>query len=194
MSRHPLTCGRCEARWAPADFADGAARACPACGVATEVRLFPALWRAGESVGAATGVLTDESSCFFHATRRAVVPCAGCGRFLCELCDVDFNGRHLCPSCVAAARRTDADAALATRRVRYDKMCLNIVLLSLIPFFWFFSPFVAPAALFLVIRNWHKPLSVLPVGRVRLAIAGVLSALVVLAWIGVFFFWLSKIL
>lgn len=163
--------------------------------MASELRLFPALFRPAEPVGAAAAPLTDESSCFYHVTRPAIVPCDGCGRFLCELCQVDFNGRHLCPNCLTSAQRTGQDRALSTKHIRYDRMALNAIFLSLLlPPLWFVSPFTGPLALFLAFRHWRQPLSVLPVGRVRLLLAGVLGALVTLGWIGLFLFWLSRIL
>jgi hypothetical protein len=192
VPRHPLTCLRCDAWLSPADFSDGRLRACPRCGLATELRLFPALFRAPEPVAAAAAPLTDESSCFHHASRRAVVPCDGCGRFLCELCDVEFNGRHLCPGCLVAAQRGDQDNALTTKRVRYDRMALSAALFSIL--LWPLSLVAGPAALYLAIRHRRTPLSALPVRRTRLFIAGTLGALITLGWLGLLLFWLSRIL
>src|SRR5215469_11439342 len=74
---------------------------CPGCRSPLQVEIFPALFRAstpgrsGEAVMEAT-----ESSCFYHPAKKAVIPCEACGRFLCGLCDCEFNGSHLCPSCL----------------------------------------------------------------------------------------------
>ena len=38
----------------------------------------------------AASALDGEASCYFHAHKRAAVPCDGCGRFLCSLCDLNF--------------------------------------------------------------------------------------------------------
>lgn len=192
MVRHPLSCYRCNGALAPAAFADGLPHPCPGCGAQTELRLFPALFRPPEAVPAAAAPLTDESSCFYHAARRAVVPCDGCGRFLCALCDVDFGGRHLCPSCVTSAQRGDKDQALATKRTRYDRMALNLALLSIL--MWPLSVVFGPVALYLSIRHRRASLSVLGPGRGRLITAGVLGGLITLAWLGGLLYWLSRIL
>ena len=98
-------------------------------------------------------------------------------------------------SCPGGGHRLSRFHALAVRRVRHDRIAMNAVLLTLLlPPLWFFSPFAAAAALFLSIRHRHATLSVLPVGRVRLRLAGILGGLLLAGWLGLGLYWLARIL
>ena len=123
----------------------------------------------------------EDASCFYHPRKKAVVPCAQCGRFLCALCDLELDGRHLCPGCVSAARAAGGRAALQNglllgNRTLHDKLALAVAALPLIPVFWLFTVLTAPTALVLAIRYWNEPRqSPLPRGRWRLVAAALLA-------------------
>ncbi len=155
--------------------------ACPACRQRVQVLVFPALERprrgsAPESIAGDT-----EASCFFHPHSRAAIPCAECGRFLCNLCDIELDGRHLCPTCFQSGVSTNKIETLETRRTMYDSIALAMATLPAI-LIWPVL-FGAPAALYLVIRRWRAPLSILPRTRVRFVLAA-LFALAEFAGIG----------
>ncbi len=148
--------------------------------------VFPAIrgTRAGdlpEAVAAPT-----EASCFFHPASRAAVPCDACGRFLCRLCDLEINGRHLCPGCFEKGVATQKLETLETRRTMYDSLALTYATL---PFLVFFYPAVvgAPVALYTVLRRWNAPSSVVPRTRIRFFVAALL-ALAEIAFFG-FLIW-----
>lgn len=88
---------------------------CPSCGVLIKADVFPALFRelptgnSGETL-----LMDDEAACFYHPGKKAVVPCSVCGRFLCALCDIDFNGRHICPSCLETGKKNGRSETLKT--------------------------------------------------------------------------------
>ena len=75
--------------------------ACPSCKALLRADVYPALYKSlpvglsGEAL-----YMDKEASCFYHPRKKAVIPCSACGRFLCALCDVKFNGNHLCPACL----------------------------------------------------------------------------------------------
>ena len=74
---------------------------CSGCNSLLQVELFPAFFRASSAGQTADEVLLEgESTCFYHPTKKAVLPCSGCGRFLCSLCDCDLGGNHICPTCL----------------------------------------------------------------------------------------------
>ncbi|MEY4387498.1 MAG: hypothetical protein RLY20_2781, partial [Verrucomicrobiota bacterium] len=78
---------------------------CPICRTQIRVEVFPALFRPIEAGRTGDVVLTDtEASCFYHAEKRAVIPCAACGRFLCALCDCELHGQHYCPTCLETGK------------------------------------------------------------------------------------------
>ncbi len=78
---------------------------CPACEKPLVVRLYPALMREKAAANAGRRVLLDdESACFFHSSKWAESVCEDCGRYLCGLCEIVFEGKTLCPSCLGSAQ------------------------------------------------------------------------------------------
>lgn len=133
------------------------------------VAVFPAI------TGAASPALPEslgdeaEAACFYHAQNRASVPCDECGRFLCRLCDLEVDGRHLCPTCLNAGVTTKKVTAFENRRTMYDTIALA---LSTFPILLFWPVTVsAPMALYYSIRYWRRPLSLVPRTRVRFVFA-----------------------
>lgn len=146
---------------------------CPNCRAPVTAMVFPALLRADGAALAEAAVEGTEATCFFHARKKAVVPCDQCGRFLCSLCQVELSGQNWCPSCIDAYRRQGKLATLDSRRTLYDNMTL---LLATVPILmWPLLFFSAPATLFLVFRYWKKPSSIVPRTKVRFLIAGLIA-------------------
>jgi hypothetical protein len=131
-----------------------------------------------EKLGAET-----EASCFYHPQSRAAVPCDQCGRFLCSLCDLEIDGRHLCPACLVPAPGAQRTVLLDPRRTMYDTVVLLVAIAPIL--FWPFLIFSAPATLYLVFRYWKAPRSLVPRTRVRFVIAALfaLAELVGLYWL-----------
>lgn len=181
-----LRCGSCDAPLLPAAVNTDAFVPCSRCGAEGHAIAFPALLRplqAGSS-GERT-VLDNESSCFYHPAKKAVVPCDSCGRFLCALCDVEMNDQHLCPACLEAGKSKGKMEHLENQRTRYDAIAFTLAVMGLVPFCWYFIIFTAPAAVFMSIRYWKTPLSAVRTSRWRFAFAFVLGVLQ-LGAIGVF--------
>jgi hypothetical protein len=138
------------------------------------VAAFPALVRAGlEGSRAQAIVLDDESSCYYHPTKKAVVPCDACGRFLCSLCDVELGGRHLCPSCVETGRAKDKLEGMTHERVQYDAIAFDLAFIPVVLFFmcWPAMVVTAPLSIYFAVRYWRTPLSILPRVRWRFVMA-----------------------
>ena len=99
MSLSSVGCTKCQTPLAggPANLTEF--QVCPGCGTQVQVEVFPALFRpftpgkTGEPI-----VLDGESSCFYHAQKKAAAVCSACGRFLCALCDCELSGQHICPA------------------------------------------------------------------------------------------------
>lgn len=180
MQPEPLACTKCRK---PLPAADAAAlTACPACGGELHVDVFPAFYkplapgRPAERVGAEL-----EASCFHHPDKRAAVACDACGRFLCTLCDLELDGRHLCPVCLQSARVQGTVAALQTERVSHDGIALALALYPML-IFWV-TPVSAPVALWFTVRAWRKPADGIPRSRARLYAAGILASLQIAGWL-----------
>jgi hypothetical protein len=172
-------CGKCSASLPGERFNAGLA-GCPQCGVPTRIDVFPALFapeagRAGENL-----LFENEACCFFHPGKKADVPCASCGRFLCALCDVEFSGRHLCPSCIEVGKKKGKMKNMENHRVLHDNIALSLTILPLL-IFWL-TIFTAPVAVYHVIRHWRAPLSVLPRTKIRYIFALILAFLQIAGW------------
>lgn len=146
----------------PADFYNQPAPApCPACTTPVRIRVFPALLRPVQQGSAGERITVEgQSACFYHPNKTAHVPCDGCGRFICALCDVELHGQHLCPACIESGRRKGSLTTLENKRVLWDNIALSTALVPLIA--WPFTCITAPAAIFLALYGWRKPRSLVP--------------------------------
>lgn len=173
-----LTCGTCDAP-IPVEAVNALTPVpCRQCGARVEATAFPALFREIEPGGSGERVLfDDESSCFYHTGKKAVVPCDICGRFLCALCDIGFNEQHLCPSCIDAGKTKGKMEQLENQRMRYDRLALGLALLPIVfvvPMIYFVI-FTAPASMFVTLRHWNTPLGPVKPARWRFVVAFMLS-------------------
>ncbi len=175
-------CTRCRRRLPPEIINAAGMQDCPSCGVAVRVDAFPALFRdprpgqAGEAL-----VVEDTSSCFYHPQKKAVVHCQGCGRFLCALCNVEFAGKHLCPPCLETGKLSGRMKNLQGQRILYDSMALGVALVPMV-LMWPVTVLSAPLAIFLAIRYWKTPLSIIPRTRVRFVLAIIVGSLQMGGW------------
>ena len=178
----PSFCSKCGGslsanHWNTADLT-----ICPACKTKLQIFVFPSLFRKIE--GAQAGEIVSgeqEASCFYHPQKKAVVPCDGCGAFLCALCDVPFDNQHLCPRCLEKGKEKGKFKKLENQRVLYDDIAVTLAIFPMI-LFWL-TCLTAPATLFVAIRYWKAPSSVIPRGKFRMILAMVIASLQILGWI-----------
>jgi len=155
---------------------------CPRCAAPLQVEIFPALFRPiltgreGE-----TALLEGESTCYYHPQKKAVLPCEGCGRFLCALCDCELNGEHFCPACLEVGRKKGKIKSLENQRTLYDSIALALAIFPLLVFYFTFI--TAPAALYIAVKHWNAPRSLVHRTRVRLIFALVLASLQIVGWV-----------
>jgi DNA-directed RNA polymerase subunit RPC12/RpoP len=146
---------------------------CPGCSQRIDVMVFPAI--EGKPAGALPEALIadTEASCFYHPSSRAAVPCDECGRFLCSLCDIQIDARHLCPVCFQSGVRSNKLEVAETQRTMYDTIAL---VLATLPGLLFWPAIVtAPAALWVIVRRWRAPGSVVPRTRIRFYLAALFA-------------------
>jgi hypothetical protein len=149
------------------ELVNGGEAYCTSCGSRNGVRLFPAAL-ANAAAARAELALEGEAACFDHPGKRAVSACQRCGRFVCQLCSVEFGSGAWCPSCVAdsngKARRGDTDIS----RILYDTWALAIPFALLL--IWPLTLLSAPAVTALAIMKWRKPLSLVRRNRWRFVV------------------------
>jgi hypothetical protein len=154
---------------------------CPYCNSKNQVWAFPTLVKPVDGPQKDSGVkFEDDAACFYHPNKRAVVPCSWCGRFLCSLCDVDFDGEHVCPTCLVSGKKSHSVKRLETQRMLYDNLALALAIWPMLIFY--FTIITAPAALFVVIRYYKAPSSIMPRTKIRFYIAGLLALLQIAGW------------
>ena len=185
----PIACPKCRAVLGPELLNQPSWQACPSCAAELRIEVFPALFREEKITPAERIVAEGEAGCFYHPGKKAAVVCEACGRFLCALCDVDFNGQHLCPACLQAGRQKGKIARLQNTRTRHDRVALAIAVLPMLIFY--FTIFSAPAALFYSLWHWKSPGSIVPNRRrLNLVIAMIIASLQIAGWVA-FFTWLA---
>ncbi len=187
MNNALIQCPQCRAWLIEGVFNQPEFAPCPACGVRLQVEVFPALFRQ-ISVGQSgeTIMVEGESSCFYHPQKKAVLPCDGCGRFLCALCDCPLDGRHFCPACLETGQTKGKIRNLENQRTLYDGIALALAIFPMIIFY--FTIITAPMALFVAIRYWKAPPSILRRTKIRFIAAIIISLLQITGWITLFVF------
>ena len=180
-----IVCPRCF-RTLPHDTWNVPRTRCGACGIALQADVFPA-HAAGLTAGkAAETILAEgEVGCFYHPAKRATLPCDGCGRFLCSLCDVELGGRHICPRCMEAQRKKVRLDALETERTLYDQIALSLAVIPMITVY--FTLLTAPAAIFVSLKYWKAPGSLVRPSKVRFVLALLVAVLQIAGWTAIGF-------
>jgi hypothetical protein len=146
---------------------------CRGCGRTVRVSVFPAIDL--QITGAAPEALRGETeaSCFYHPQSRAAQVCEDCGRFLCALCDLEVEGRHICPRCFESGVGAHKIQTAEPRRTMHDSIALA---LATLPFVLIWPAIIgAPWSLFVVVTRWNAPLSVVPRTKIRFIIAALLA-------------------
>lgn len=181
MTNGEISCGKCGATMAAGRPGSRQSVICSACGAKLRVDIFPAYFRGmgpaqkGESLES-----EGEASCFYHSGKKAAAICAECGRFLCSLCEVGIADRTICPDCLEKGRANGSMDSLVTHRTLYDDIALSISILPML--IVFITPITAPIAIYIAVRHWKKPCSILPRTRARHVLAIAFALLQIAGW------------
>jgi len=173
MAGTVLFCTRCRAPLPARQYNLRATTPCPSCGAKLIAAAFPALLTGGP-VGrsAEKRIADDQASCFYHENKKASVVCDRCGRFLCELCNIEVGASHLCPACVAAGTSAAAQTDIDVTRKYYDRLALSLAI---------YPTAITPLiALYLAARHGRTRNEIVPRGQ-GTWIAAVIVAIVQLA-------------
>jgi hypothetical protein len=172
-----IQCPKCRATLAESAFNLPSMAPCPSCESPLQVEIFPAFFRKLAPGQKAEAVMVEgESSCFYHPQKKAVRPCDGCGRFVCALCDCELSGQHFCPTCLDVGKSKGKIKTLDNHRTRYDSIALSLAIVSALLFFTFFIPAItATGALYMAIRYWKAPQSIVRWHRIWQRISTIIA-------------------
>lgn len=184
MTPRLIACTKCRAPLPPALYNRREMQPCPACGAFAKVDVFPAALRPQGPGATGDAVLVEgEAGCFYHPAKKAVVPCESCGRFLCAVCDVEMNGAHLCAACVESGKKKGRLKGLDNRRTLYDSLALMVATFPILV--WPFTAIGGPVALYIAIRHWNAPSSIIPRSKWRAVLAIVIALVEIGLWISI---------
>ena len=177
-----IPCTNCQKPLGPEVLTAPKMGKCLNCGADLHVDAFPALLKVREKRSLEDSFIFDnEAGCFYHPHKKAVIPCSACGRFLCKLCDLEIDNRHICPSCLEKGQRTRKIKNLENHRTLYDSLALSLSILPLL-FFWV-TIITAPATLYITIRYWKAPTSIVGRTKFRFILAALFAAAEITGWI-----------
>ena len=181
-----VTCTKCAAPFDTAELNTKKMSICPACAALVRADVYPAAFRPLPSGNAGDRLMADkEAGCFYHASKKATVACSSCGRFLCALCDVEFNELHLCPQCFEKGRTKQKIIHLENKRTCYDSIALYVATLPLLfswPFLFFPTLLTAPMVIYMCIRYWKAPTSIIVRTKARFIAAFGIALLQLVGW------------
>ena len=178
MTAASVLCPRCS-NPLPTEAFQSEGTHCPFCETLVEAAVFPAALPAAPA-SPVRPALGDEAACFFHAAHVAAFACHRCGRFLCELCRIDWSGEDLCPACVDAAVQSTRANQLDSGSFRWDSFAL---FLSTVPALLVFPTIIcSPVALCLAVYSLVGRQGPVPRSKMRALLAILFAVLAIGGW------------
>lgn len=176
----PARCANCQSHLPPSLAADGGPVICGQCNRPNWVSSFPALH---SNVLSAPPVLPaeppapGEAACFYSPLRRATQSCSHCGVLISDIWAAHWGQEVVCLKCLDHLRDKGRDQRFEKKRMLWDNIALALSLVPFTLFFWWAVFLTAPAALFIALRFWKGPFSMVPRTRFRMALALLISFL-----------------
>jgi hypothetical protein len=155
---------------------------CPSCATSFQIIAFPAFYKQTDENIKEIALEEGEASCFYHHDKRASIVCHMCGRFLCSLCDIELDEKHICPECIKMGKKMGTITNLENHRVLYDSIAFALALYPLIIFF-LATIITAPIALYISLRYWKSPGSMLRGTKIHFLGAIILSLIQIGGWL-----------
>jgi len=155
---------------------------CLNCDRLHHLEIFPAILKEAEQGKEAEKKIMDEdANCFFHEDKVASILCEQCGVYMCSLCDLEIDGRHICPQCFK--KQKDNINTLTKRANLYDEILLSLSILTF--FLWFLTFVTAPAIFVASIICWDKVKTPYRRGKWRFAVAMGIAVIQIMVWSGI---------
>jgi hypothetical protein len=152
-----LACPECGFELKPYFLESPDYRPCHVCGHETSVLPYPACFVAEQRITQADLRREEEdASCYYHESKKAAHSCSQCGKFLCALCSAQIGEDVLCPACVVSGEKKSQ--RLERGRTLYDSLALMVAVLPALTVS--FSIFGGPVAVYMALRYWKRPTSI----------------------------------
>lgn len=176
MPANRVQCTSCDYSIVAGKSADWVEQECPSCHTKQSALVFPAIRGILAASPQGIPVAPDGfASCFFHSGKPASIPCDNCGRFLCDLCDLKIDERHLCTLCLQTAQEEKASPSAKSVTVTKERTFLPQNLAMILTFYMpvsivglYIIFLTAPAAAYVSVRYWNHPGGIQQRGRWRL--------------------------
>jgi hypothetical protein len=153
-----LTCPECGFELKPYFLESPEYRPCHVCGHEISAMPYPAAFRAAKVLTAAELRRGEEdASCFYHESKKAAHACSQCGKFVCGLCAAQIGAEVLCPACLVSGEKK-ASGRLERERPLYDSLALVVAVLPAMTIS--LSIIGGPVAVYLALRYWKRPTSI----------------------------------
>ena len=177
-----LTCPECDFDLKPHFFESSDYHTCHMCAQDISLRPFPACFKPPPLISQADLSLEDDdAACFYHDSKRASQTCSQCGRFLCALCAAEFGGDILCPGCIVSGQKKSTMERLERERTLYDSIALMLATWPMLTIS--LSIFGGPAAIYVAIRYWKRPTSIVRRSGYRKYLAIALGLIQIAFWV-----------
>lgn len=125
---------------------------CSSCKSRNYVELFPAVKNEIQKGERPEAALNEESTCFKHSANIAVAACDSCGVYMCKLCDLEIEDKHICPDCLK--NKPPKLKTTTQKTLLYDELALH---LTIVPFIFIYAFIItAPMAVVMSILYWNK--------------------------------------
>ena len=196
-----VRCSSCGYGMADALFVRTGSAHCPTCSKEVKVTVLPALYKGSLQ---APPTLPEEppapgeAACFYNPNRRATKVCDHCGVFVSDAWAAKWGSQTVCLKCIEDLRSKHRDIRFEAKRTLWDNISLFLSVGPWVLAAMFVATFIlygfaffcilltlisAPASIFIALRYWNAPRSLVPRGRGRLIMALTFSGLQVGLWV-----------
>ncbi|MCD4819927.1 MAG: hypothetical protein K8S23_14685 [Candidatus Cloacimonetes bacterium] len=177
-----VRCPNCQRELSTKIYGLGKNSVCSYCKEPVNWYIFPRYFSKTENNEIPENILIEgESACFYHSDKKAVVTCDQCGKFLCSLCDLELNDKHICPNCFNSGKKNKQNFVYEESRILYDDLALAIAFWPIFTFY--FTILGSLISIFFAIRYWNVNSSVIEQNKSKKIIAIFLSLLEIIFWI-----------
>jgi hypothetical protein len=195
-----VRCASCQTPLTDKIFHGDTATECGFCGRTIRAFLLPKLYQSASAAPPSLPVeapAEGESTCFYSPNRKATKVCGHCGVFVSDAWAAQWGSETVCLKCLEQLRSKNVDQRFEASRKLWDNIALGMIVVPFVvaflllctligyPFAFMvlmLTLFTAPAAIFIALRYWNAPRSLVPRGRMRLVLALLFGVFLLCAW------------